>query len=76
MTPQGKEISLGLKDHVNVILQERRSNERGARVRTAAASGSGAAADHQSPAGLSLLIVDGFYGAPDTDTSRDESVDR
>ena len=59
-TNQGKEISLKLKEHVNVLLLER-SRERRARTRPQVDPTAGAGGSDQSF--LSGMIVDEFYGA-------------
>jgi hypothetical protein len=68
MTPEGKAISLRLKEHVNVLLLER-SRERRSRARprkvSAPAAAAAAAAEETS---LSGMVLDEFYGVPEDDT--------
>ena len=63
MTPEGKEISIRLKEHVAVLLLER-SRERRSRARPSSGSGSVAAAAGAEQTSFGGLILDEFYGAP------------
>ena len=74
LTPEGKAISMRLKEHVNVLLLER-SRERRSRVRPRAASGTGAAAAAAAEqTSLSGMVLDEFYAVPDSDRDRDQSA--
>lgn len=71
-TPEGKTISMRLKEHVNVLLLER-SRERRSRVRPRATSGPGAAAAAAAEqTSLGGLVLDEFYGVPDSERGRDD----
>lgn len=68
-TPEGKAISLKLKEHVNVLLQERTRERRlRARPRKAPAAAAAAAVVGASEeASLASVVLDEYYGVPSPD---------